>query len=496
VKTLQDEPRAQPSPSLSSILAGLALLGSSLAVGLALPLARTFHRFAFNYNEGVMAYLADRAVHGGLLYPPVGDWVANNYTPLSYYAVGALGLFTGDNILAGRLISWIAFFWTTFNIGRIAWKLRPNLASAIFAAGFFAATLATNFSDYLGMNDPHMLGLALTTTGLAVLVGAVDRPGRIPTAAILMILAVFVKPSLLATPVATTLWLALYRRDRLARWLLWSGGLLAGALAITLGHFGWSFVDGLLMPRHFMPWTFIYNWGQLAKLQVPIALCVLLLLVSPWDDRLAWPMLYLAISLAFGVRITTTAGANFNHWFDVVIALSIASPLVIERLGSHLASQRVSVGLAQAAISLLLCGPLIDGLPRTVHDTFLRLWRRDWLREQVVSTREDVTALQARPGPAICEDLALCYWAGEAYELEPYTWHQKVLGGVASEKDLLAAIGEGRFAVIQLDDFGEERRERFSEAFVAALRRRYRVFRRSPNGFFFEPIPAPLPDSS
>jgi hypothetical protein len=494
--TLQDEPRAQPASSFSSILAGLALLASSLAVGLALPLARTFHRLPINYNEGVMAYLADRAVHGGLLYPPVGDWTTNNYTPLSYYAVGGLGLFTGDNILAGRLISWIAFFWTTFTIGRIAWKLRPNIGSAIFAAGFFAATLATNFSDYLGMNDPHMLGLAVMTTGFAALIGAVDRPGRIPAAAILMVLAGLVKESLFATPVATTLWFALYRRDRLASWFLWSGVLLAGALAITLGHFGWSFVDNVFMPRHVTPWTFVYNWSNLVKLQVPIALCVLLLLVSPWDDRLAWPMLYLGVSLVFGLRLTITAGANFNHYFDVVIALSIASPFVIERLGSRLASQRVSVGLAQVAIALLLCGPVIDGLPRTVHDTVFRLWRKDWLREQAVSTREDVAVLQAQPGPAICEDLALCYWAGKAYELEPYTWHQKVLGGVASEAELLAALREGRFAVIQLDDWGERRQERFTEAFVAALRQRYRVFRRSPNGFFFEPIPARPPDSS
>jgi hypothetical protein len=478
------------------MLAGLALLGSSLAAGLALPLARTFRLVPINYNEGIVAYLSDRAVHGGVLYPPVGDWVSNNYTPLSYYTVGALGLWTGDTILAGRAISWIAFLWTAVMIGQIAWKLSRNRVSAIFAAGFFAASLATNFSDYLGMNDPQMLGHALMTTALVVLVGALDRPGRIPAAAILMILAGFMKPSLLATPVATTLWLALCRRDRLVGWLLWSGGLLAAALAVTLGHFGWNFVDGLLMPRHIVPWTFVYNWGHLAKLQIPIALCVLLLLVSPWDDRLAWPMLYLGVSLVWGVRLTTTAGANFNHWFDTVIALSIASPLILQRLGSYFASPRVSLGLAQAALSLLLCGPVVDGLPRTVHDTLVRQWRKDWLHEQVIATQEDVAALRTRPGPAICEDLPLCYWAGEVYEFDPYTWHQKVLGGVASEKELLAAIGEGRFAVIQVNNWGEERQERFSDAFIAALRQHYRVFRKSSNGYFFEPIRAPLPNSS
>lgn len=76
---------------------------------LALPLVRTFHRFPFNYNEGVIAYLADRAVRRGLFCPPVRDWVANNYTPLSHYTVGAPGLFTGDNILARRVISWTTF---------------------------------------------------------------------------------------------------------------------------------------------------------------------------------------------------------------------------------------------------------------------------------------------------------------------------------------------------------------------------------------------------
>jgi len=87
------------------VLMGLAFAAASLllrdafAIGAHVPL---------DPNEGWNAYLAHAAVTGAPLYPQ--GLMVNNYPPLSFYIVGALGTITGDPIVAGRLVSLISFF--------------------------------------------------------------------------------------------------------------------------------------------------------------------------------------------------------------------------------------------------------------------------------------------------------------------------------------------------------------------------------------------------
>ena len=68
------------------------MIGPLLAIGRYIPL---------DPNEGWNAYFADAAIHGGVLYPPADALITNNYPPLSFYIVGAIGHLTGDTIFAG-----------------------------------------------------------------------------------------------------------------------------------------------------------------------------------------------------------------------------------------------------------------------------------------------------------------------------------------------------------------------------------------------------------
>ena len=60
-------------------------------------------------NEGWNAYHTAAAMSGHGLYPDAGSFMVNNYPPLSFYLVGLLGHFTGDLIIAGRIISLASF---------------------------------------------------------------------------------------------------------------------------------------------------------------------------------------------------------------------------------------------------------------------------------------------------------------------------------------------------------------------------------------------------
>jgi len=69
------------------------------------PIYRSFLGIMVNANEGWNVFYADAAMGGMKLYPSLDQLITNNYPPLSFYCVGAMGRIIGDTILAGRLLS-------------------------------------------------------------------------------------------------------------------------------------------------------------------------------------------------------------------------------------------------------------------------------------------------------------------------------------------------------------------------------------------------------
>ena len=127
-------------------------------------------------NEGWNAYLARAAVTGAPLYPQ--GLMINNYPPLSFYIVGALGTITGDPIVAGRLVSLISFLRRGRRHRRhpardgraMCW---PRCSAACSSPPAFLIA-----SDYVAMDDPQLLGHALQLAGLSLLLqrGATCSP--------------------------------------------------------------------------------------------------------------------------------------------------------------------------------------------------------------------------------------------------------------------------------------------------------------------------------
>src|SRR6201986_2503211 len=94
------------SPRLSANLtwsAAAALGLVSLALLMRDILAITAH-VPLDPNEGWNAAHALAAMAGHGLYPPPQALMVNNYTPLSFYLIGALGRH-GDMIITGRWVS-------------------------------------------------------------------------------------------------------------------------------------------------------------------------------------------------------------------------------------------------------------------------------------------------------------------------------------------------------------------------------------------------------
>jgi hypothetical protein len=69
------------------------------------------------------------------------------------------------------------------------------------------------------------------------------------------------------------------------------------------------------------------------------------------------------------------------------------------------------VGLCLA--NLLL--PVLLIIPQTLND----IWTLPSnLKNQEALVADDIAFIKAQPGPAMCEELALCYWAGKSFEVD------------------------------------------------------------------------------
>src|SRR6185503_3767237 len=113
---------------------------------------------ALDPNEGWNAAHTIALMTGHSLYP--AGLMVNNYPPLSFYAVAALATLTGDAVIAGRLLSLLSFLATCALIAAITRRMGAGLPGMLTAVVFFAAVLLIA-SDYVGMDDPQLLGHAL-----------------------------------------------------------------------------------------------------------------------------------------------------------------------------------------------------------------------------------------------------------------------------------------------------------------------------------------------
>ncbi len=97
--------RARPRVERGANAALFGLLAASVLTLFLQPLWSITARIPASYDEGWNAYHAAAAIGGGTLYPPRSALISDNYPPLSFYVVGALGHLVGDNIIAGRFIA-------------------------------------------------------------------------------------------------------------------------------------------------------------------------------------------------------------------------------------------------------------------------------------------------------------------------------------------------------------------------------------------------------
>ncbi|HVZ91721.1 MAG TPA: hypothetical protein VG843_08725 [Rhizomicrobium sp.] len=455
-----------------TLLLALACAACLARVAATLPL-----RVSFDPNEGWNAYRALAAMTGGPLYPPHDSLLFNNYPPLSFYVVGVLGGAIGDYVMAGRIVSFLATLAVAAEIQVCLGLMGAGASARLFAALVFVGGLLA-FSDYVGMNDPQLLGHAIGLAGLVVLLRAPRTPASAIAAALLMTLAGFIKHNLVAEPLALTVWLLLFDR-RSAVWFATSGVsfAVAGLLAFRLVH-GAGLLEHLASARL---WSATLLAGNLRRWllwsEIPLLSLAALLWLRRRDSHVVLCALYALASVAIAGVFAGGAGVDANIWFDAAIALSLGQGLALEAMGAK-------AGL-RAAAELAYVVPLVCGLALNWDASWLErdFWFRPLSAEREIAAG-DIAFLRAQDGPAICEELALCYWAGKPEAADLFNLGQAFATGARDDEVFAAQVAAQRYSAAQFDSqSGVAMTARVRRAFRGA----YRVGRSDDNGIIYVP---------
>jgi hypothetical protein len=405
-------------------------------------------------NEGWNAAHAMAAAAGHALYPPHGAFMVNNYPPLSFYIVGALVHLSGDFVIAGRILSLLAFLAVCAGIAALLRRMDCTRQAPMLAVLFFAATLLIG-SDYVGMNDPQLLGHAVQIAALLLVVAHAPI-----MAALIFAASIFIKHNLLALPLASAIWLLWQGRRAGLRFIV-AGLLFAGAGLIAFRFvYGTSLLSEISSPR-------LASFANVRASVLHLWWAVLPLAAAAGlrRDRWGWLCLtYGGIALMLGIVFSAGDGVDANAFFDLAIALSLA-------LGLAAGSQPLLVASAAAPLMIFLALNYSDN-----NFFFTRAFAQQSAR--------DIAFLKSQPGPALCDQLSLCLWAGKPAEVDVFNTGEAIQSGARDGATLARLIAARHFTAIQMEDPGS-----LGPQVRQAIAQNYRLDHSGDNGNFFTPAP-------
>jgi hypothetical protein len=213
------------------------------------PIYRAFHDIEISRNEGWNAYWADAAMGRMPLYPSSEQLITNNYPPLSFYVVGAIGKLLGDSILAGRLLSLLAVIVIAIGIASTIKWLGGNRMSAGIGAVYFVAIMNRYYFFYIGMNDPQLFAQAIMIFGFLAFLRSTEQDRGYMAPILVMVIAGFIKHNIIAMPLTAFVWLAIRRPRQIVKCVALAAVAVVIGFAVCFVFYGHDFLTNMLTPR-------------------------------------------------------------------------------------------------------------------------------------------------------------------------------------------------------------------------------------------------------
>jgi 4-amino-4-deoxy-L-arabinose transferase-like glycosyltransferase len=479
------EPNAKPWPI---ILAVLAILLVALTW---YPLVRLPAKYEFGPNEGFNSYFQQAAASGQRVYGEPPRFTYANYPPLSFHLVGIIGRVTGDINVAGRWVSVIAYVLIGVFIGLSVERLTGSRRYGAYCALCWLIWLAAFDVNRIGFNDPHLLGIALNIAAFYCFLRDPESSKWLRISALIFGLSLFTKQTLLAFPAAIAIHLFLAGKKRF--WV-WTTALAATGIVLFVLTWvvdGGYFLDHLMLSREFSFADLVTSTvSYLTFIQVAFVTSILWMLRAPAGGTSRLLMWSFAIAYVLGSWATGGNGAGVNHFFDAMIATAMIAGMVLPWLEKMAADSR----FPRTALIVLLIVPLFLSsflvLPQRIPMDLIRNERGKAALE--AEFQNAVQVVRSQPGPALCENLLLCFDAGKPETVDAFAVDQSIKTGHLAEQALLEPVAARRFGVIQIEVGPSETlrpvaRHRFSAAFMSQLLANYRLVLRNSRHAIFVP---------
>src|SRR6266851_2433094 len=414
------------------------------------PLRRTFANVEINYNEGWNAYRAAMVASGIPLYgtPPHGFGTGTAYPPLSFHLIGWLG--TPSTFTAiGRWVSLISLMATGIFVSLIVRRAGGSRQTAVFSFLLYVIGIALLRPDRIGMNDPQLLGEALSVAGLYFYFRNPDSNRHLFVSALLFCLAGFTKPNLLAFPVAVAIDLLLRSRRAFATWagaMVVSGGLLTAMILLIDGHYFLVHLmgGGGRAYSYWMGWSGYHKYVE--KFQTLLVIGAAWSICAFRSRRVVVSAFVLSHLLAF--LLAGGSGVDLNIFFNALASTVMACGIALSDFSFVPTGSRSAILNSTAA---LMFAVFFISVMIFVPGQLRR--NREQLRLLPARVREFNSAaelLKTRPGPALCESHLLCYEAGKPFEYEPFSVQQQLKAGVLHEEDILQLLRTHPFQTIEV----------------------------------------------
>jgi hypothetical protein len=405
----------------------LCALGALAAYFMVWPVWRAQFPIEIWFTESWNAYHQDAAAAGFRLYPKADEFVVNNYPPLSFFAIGALGKVLGDSLFVGRVVSIIGLLAIAAEIALVVRLLTGALLGGILGALWFVAIMAHNFTSYVGANDPQIAGLAIMGAALVWFLQR-DMDGKAPEPALLlMVVAGFWKHNIIGIPLTAVTFLILRDRRSAIRPVLVSAAAAGAGLLLCSVIFGNVFIENLLTPRDYRLSNLL---GQIGHLQW-VALALVIWGIWAVIDR-SKAAGFTALLVGWGLFSCLLQwlghGVFGNAEFDLIMAAGIG-------IGAALA--RTKSGFRRDVVIVLLAIRLLGSTRQESAEVLIDpAFRASFYAAE--KSRAAMTAqVAAIPGPVFCKkDNLLCRRAGKEFVVDDFKTDQMVATGKFSEADV------------------------------------------------------------
>jgi len=431
-----------------------------------------------NYNEGWNAYREWMTVEGRPLYGSHPALWITNYPFLSFHIVGFLGTAKGEMVLAGRIVCFVSLVAISVLVGGIVRLITGSRAGAIYAGLCLFASFGSFYDAGRASNEPELLSVAFTCLGLLAYLKDPRRTAWVALSAIAFAVSLFTKHDLIAFPLSIGIHLFITRNWRSVAVFLTVGVSVAVLLlALTFHLDGPYFFAELLQPRAYSYDNLRYETlHYLLHFLVILVIGTVLLFRDRSTPYRSFFFILLVVTHLIAVYFSGGDGVAANVYYPPLIADLLIFVITICRLEYRFGKEPQARKSFRTAlvVSTLVTAIMV---PFRLHHDIV-----DQLRMPATTraARQAIADLESAHGPAICEDLLLCYESGKPMDYDPYYVEDQILIGRLQESRVLAMLTAHHYAAIQIDgvvdaaSLAQRKDERFSRPFLRTLLAQYR----------------------